>query len=498
MKLRLKSPRSLTIMLLMIAVIRSILNNQRLTLKASLVKLNLLGGIYIKFLQIIVLNLNANDQDNFVDLLAVYEHSQPDALDLQGYLRRRGYAKLDRFSQIDSQPFATGSFGQVYHATLATGESVVVKVLRPSVMKYLRSDLRLLSLLSWTYSLFDRQRLINFRQIFSELHKSCLNETNYINEASLADYYYEKYKDHPTFVIPKTYLELSNDYLIVQDFIDGLSVAELMRHQAAGTEPIAYVREVLGSDLYAQLHTVGFELLSKATIGDLLQADPHPGNIILLPQDKVALIDFGMATELSENRTAFYEMILQYQAYYANDWTLENFAMAALKYLAPEFFAAIGEADRLLAPERRPASATSGPTLVERLRSATMEVAQDQYTAELIDTLLQRHMIMKVLFFGVNRGNRFGFSFDLKSITLLKAGQTYLSLLGQFDHQAVIIRGVINDVVAFSQANIEKIIGENPIELSPHEALEVLSTWFDKMARNDPWLASRLVGGYVE
>lgn len=495
--MKLKLPRSFQITILMAAVIRSIMHNERLTLKASLSRLNDLGGIYIKFLQIIVLNLNSQDQENFSDLLSVYEHSKPDNLDLEGYLRHRGYNKLDGFTEIETKPFATGSFGQVYHAKLKDGTAVIIKVLRPSVMKYLHSDLRLLSMLSWTYNLFDRQRLLNFRQIFGELHKSCLNETNYLNEAQLAEQYYQRYKDHPTFVIPQTYLDLSNNYLIVQDFVDGLSVAELMRHQAAGTEPIAYVREVLGSDLYAQLHTVGFELLSKATIGEVLQADPHPGNIILLPQNKVALIDFGMATELAENRTAFYEMILQYQAYYANEWTLENFAMSALKYLAPEFFAAIGAADKLFAQEGQSAK-TSGPKLMERLRHATMEVAEDRYTAQLIDTLLERRMIMKVLFFGVNRGNRFGFSFDLKSITLLKAGQTYLSMLGQFDHQATIIKGVINDVVTFSQANLDKIIGEKPIELSPHEALEILSTWFDKMARADPWLASTLVGGYVE
>lgn len=482
----------------MLTLVRAILGNEQLLLKGSLAQLNDLGGVYIKFLQILVLNLNPQEQEHFQELLAVYEHSRPDNLDLKRYLLSRGYRSLDSFATIDAAPFATGSFGQVYHAQLRTGESVIIKVLRPSVMKYLHNDLRLLGVLSWGYSLFDRQRLINFRQVYRELRKSCLAETSYLREASAADQYHQAYQNHPHLVIPKTYLELSNDYVIVQDYIEGLSVAELLRRQHAGEDAISYVRETLASDLYTQLQVVGYELLSRAVTGALIQADPHPGNIILLPHNKVALIDFGMVTALTSNRTAFYEMLLQYQAYYSGDWTLESFALAALKFLAPELFAAVGEADKLLGADRRPTSATPAPSLLDRMRSATMTVAQDQYTAELIETLLKRKMIMKVLFFGVNRGNRFGFSFDLKSITLLKAGQTYLSLVGQFDHQAEVITRVVNDVVAYAQANLEKIVGEQPIQLSPTEALEILSTWFDKMARNDPWLASNLVGGYVE
>jgi len=477
-------------------VVALLLNNERMFLRGSLAKLDQLGGVYIKFLQIVVLNSQVANRDEFQGMLAVYEHSKPDKVDLRQHLLSQGYRRFDAFSELDTVPFATGSFGQVYHAKLVTGENVIVKILRPSVIRYLKYDLRLLNFMSWAYSMLDREKMINFRVIYSELRKTSIGETSYLREAQMADSYYQAYKDHPKMVIPKTYMDLSTDKVIVQDFIDGLSAAKLLDIKASGVDPVAYMREHYNSNLYDQLYTVGFELLSKAVMGEYLQADPHPGNILLLANDKVALIDFGMIAALSENRIAFYEMLLQYQDYYANNLAIENFTLAALKYLVPELYAAIEEADKLLGPTR---PSVKQVTLKERFRLATNSMAQETYTAPVIESMLANKQIMKVLFFAINRGNRFGLTFDLKSVMLLKASQTYLSLVGQFDHNAEHVIGrVIDDVITFAQDNMDRLLTEEPIRLDPGRALEILSTWFDKMARNDPRLMNQLVGAYLK
>lgn len=477
-------------------VVGLILNNERLFLKGSLDKLDQLGGVYIKFLQIVVLNMKPHEQEGFKEMLSVYEHSKPDQLDLKRHLMRQGYRRLDAFAEIEASPFATGSFGQVYHAKLITGENVIIKILRPSVMRYLKYDLRLLNFMSWALSCFDRQKMINFRLIYKEMRKTSIGETSYLQEAQMANDYYQTYKDHPKLVIPKTYLELSTDTIIVQDYIEGLSAAKLLEMRENGVEPLTYMRQNFNSDLYDQLYTVGFELLAKAVMGNPLQADPHPGNILLLHNNQVALIDFGMIAALNENRMAFYEMLLQYQDYYANNLAIESFSLAALKYLIPELYAAIESADKLLGPTR---PGTKQMTLMERFRQATSSMAQDAHTAPLVENLLATKQIMKVLFYAINRGNRFGLTFDLKSVMLLKASQTYLSVVGKFDPDAHFVIGrVIDDVIIYAQANMDRLLTEEPIRLEPAAALEILSTWFDKMARNDPWLMNQLVGAYLE
>lgn len=492
-----RMPRTFRIISLMSKVVALLLNNEKLFLKGSLAKLDQLGGVYIKFLQIVVLNMNSHEQEDFKDMLNVYENSKPDKVNLRNHLLGQGYRHLDAFAEIEPAPFATGSFGQVYHAKLTTGENVIIKILRPSVMRYLKYDLRLLNFMSWAYSLVDRQKMINFRSIYKELRKTSINETSYLREAEMADRYYQTYKDHSQLVIPKTYLELSTDTMIVQDFVDGLSVAKLLEMQSGGVNAVEYVRTELNGDLFSMLHVVGFELLSKAVLGDLLQADPHPGNIILLRDNKVAMIDFGMVAALSENRVAFYEMLLQYRDYYSNNLAIDSFTLAALKYLIPELYAAIEAADQI--PGLSGGNGFKQTSLKERFRQATASIAEEVYGAPGTQNLLENKMIMKVLFFAINRGNRFGLTFDLKSIMLLKASQTYLSLVAQFDPKAHYVIGqVIDDVIQFTQANMDKLMTEEPIRLEPAVALEILSTWFDKMSRNDPWLMQQLIGGYIK
>ena len=488
-----KMPRTIRIVRLMLKIGSSMLHNESLLLQGSLIELDNLGGVYIKFLQIIVISMDLQSQGNYRELLAVYDGSLPDELDIQRYLRSLGPTYLDKFASVESQPLATGSFGQVYRATLLSGERVIIKVLRPSVIRYLRYDLRLLKLLAWAYGLADTQKMIDFRAIYRELRRTSLQETDYLYEAEAATHYYKAYLNHPRLVIPKTYLELSSERVIVQEHIEGLALTTLLQQTIENRQSAAYVKEQTGSDLFTQMYTIGFELLTRAATGKLVQADPHPGNIILLRDNRVALIDFGMMTELKQNRTAFYEMLLQYNAMYSDNLSVEDFALAALKYLSPKLYAALLEADKLLGIR---GSAGTHRVLLDKLRQATAELSQDEYTAPLVSRFLQQRQIMKVLFFALNKGNRFGFSFDLGSVTLLKAAQGYLNLMRKLDQDAVVVAQVIRDSVAFAQANLDQVIDSKSQTMHPDEAMEILSVWFDKMARNDPQMVYRLIGSY--
>src|SRR5262249_3485536 len=148
--------------------------------------------------------------------------------------------KLSLIKTIESQPFATGSFGQVYRAWLWDDHPVIIKVLRPSVVKYLNYDLRLIGLLSWLYSLVDRQKMLNFRDIYKDFKRTSLNETNYYREAVVARDYFEDYKNHPSLVIPETFLELSSHNVLTQSYIEGVSLTDLLSYQADGGDARAY------------------------------------------------------------------------------------------------------------------------------------------------------------------------------------------------------------------------------------------------------------------
>ncbi len=492
-----KQPRTIRIINLLTSVVTSVLHGEKLVLDQNSAKLEELGGIYIKFLQLIVLNLDPNNQASYKQLLSVYENSQPDAIDIRRYLARELPAgSLDQFKAIDSQPFATGSFGQVYKATLWDNHQVIIKVLRPSVVRYLGYDLRLIGILSWLYSMFDRQKMLNFRSMYKDFKRTSLAETDYIREAAVAQAYFEDYKSHPYLIIPQTYSQLSNRHVITQDFVEGLSISSLLALQSNGNNAADYCRDHLGSNLSFQLKVVGVELFNKALVGEIVQTDPHPGNIILLPNNQVALIDFGMSTIVRQNRQALYELVVQYQAFYSGKLNIEEFTLSALKCLAPELYAAIAKTETVLEQEGMQIN------MFDRLREAVNEIFDDFETRPFIDQLIERRQIMKVLFFAINKGNRFGFNFDLSATSLWKAVQTYFVLVHRFDQQGEdqsvdIVLSVLNEVMWFAQSNLDRIIESPRAEISPTEALETLSCWFDKMARNDPWLMVKLTKDYI-
>jgi hypothetical protein len=70
--------------------------------------------------------------------------------------------------------------------------------------------------------------------------------------------------------------------------------------------------------------------------------------------------------------------------------------------------------------------------------------------------------------------------------------------MAQFDrYESVVITNVLNDVLAYAQQHMGQIAEAEAISLQPFEAIEILSTWFDKMSRNDPWLMQEIAGGYI-
>ena len=109
---------------------------------------NELGGVYVKFLQILTIRSSSMQKSELHHRLAVFDDVEPDQIDVDFVLNHELGDKLTQFQSISREPFAAGSFGKVYHATLADGQPVIIKILRPSLLKYLSVDLKLLRVFS--------------------------------------------------------------------------------------------------------------------------------------------------------------------------------------------------------------------------------------------------------------------------------------------------------------------------------------------------------------
>ena len=116
-----------------------------------------LGGVYIKFIQMLAVHETTKHLVEGARADLVYEHVPFEAIDVNQELGR----SVQEFAWIDYQPFAGGSYGQVYRGQLRTGQDVVVKILRPSVRKTLRQDLRILNSIARITSWFTRRAIVD-------------------------------------------------------------------------------------------------------------------------------------------------------------------------------------------------------------------------------------------------------------------------------------------------------------------------------------------------
>ncbi len=195
------------------------------------------------------------------------------------------------FSEFDDVPIGSASIGQVHRARLLTGEDVVVKIQRPGVQDKVRGDLALLhELVRLTAGFLRNQGLANPQDIVDAFERSMSKELDYTAEARSMEQFRKLYADYTNFYIPRPYRELSTAKVLVIEYVDGCKITDKTQLEAWGLSP-ATVAET-GMDIYlTQIFEFG-----------VFHADPHPGNVLVQPDGRLVLIDFGMVGRLTKQQ----------------------------------------------------------------------------------------------------------------------------------------------------------------------------------------------------
>jgi ubiquinone biosynthesis protein len=197
------------------------------------------------------------------------------------------------FAWFDVEPLAAASIAQVHRARLKDGAEVVVKVRRPGIRRVIDADLRLLERLA-TMATKEWPDLQPYRpvELVRQFGHSLRRELDLANECRQAERIAANFTQQPDIVIPKVHWEWTHERVNVQAFIGGIPGGELERVDSEG----------LDRKLLAQR---GAQAVMKMIVEDgLFHADPHPGNVFYLPDNRIAFIDFGMVGRLSPQRRA--------------------------------------------------------------------------------------------------------------------------------------------------------------------------------------------------
>jgi ubiquinone biosynthesis protein len=205
-----------------------------------------------------------------------------------------GGAIEEVFGRIDATPLAAASIAQVHRGWLPDGTEVVVKVRRPAIHDVMTADLRLLERLARSIEAHSpelaRYRPRDFVRHFRE---SLERELDLAAECRHGERIAAALSATPDIVIPRVHWRWTSEGVNVQDYLPGPPLNELFDPRAAAA---------LGANLPAIARRGAQAVLQMVFADGFFHADPHGGNVLYLPGDRIGLIDFGMVGHLSPTR----------------------------------------------------------------------------------------------------------------------------------------------------------------------------------------------------
>lgn len=448
-----------------------------------------LGGVYVKFLQGVLLRSSLMRDWQSNDRLKIFENLESEPLDIQAILQAElPPASVGQIASISPTPFAAGSFGQVYYGTLQDGTQVVVKLLRPMIRETLAYDLRLIGFFTKAFiNKLTRNIDMDVMTAIDEFKHATMRETDYVEEARFANELWQAYKDNPQFVIPHTFLELCTPNIIVQEYIGGISGAQLLRMKEQGIDPVEYVRQHLGSDMQAQLELLGFEYIRGIFLLPRVQGDPHPGNVKFLDNNRIALIDFGISAKSPREKAAFYGVLREYERMLRGDIDIPMMLGQFLRFFVSDLYRAMKKITSLL-----PANDASND-----LTRQMGLVAENNFKKEMneddLEASLKNGNILGTINQVVNSGNRFGVIVKFDDTEMLRAAQSYITLVASFDMKGNVLPAAFREGLAYVAQERPDYTKESENTMSANRAMEVISKWLERVANRDPMLFKTFV-----
>lgn len=195
------------------------------------------------------------------------------------------------FAEIDPQPIGVASIAQVHRAVTRAGEAVALKIRKPGIRQRIDSDLRLLEQAA-RLAADHSTELRRYKPValVREFQQSLGRELDFTHEARSADQIRANLAAFDWLVIPRVYADLSSPVLCVQEFMEGIPARRVDRLDAGG-----YDRRLIARR--------GALAAWKMVLEDgLFHADPHPGNFLIQPGNRIAMLDFGMVGRLTRTR----------------------------------------------------------------------------------------------------------------------------------------------------------------------------------------------------
>ncbi len=199
---------------------------------------------------------------------------------------------LEEFSEFDPKPVASASIAQVHKAKLKTGEDVAVKILRPRIAQIMARDISTLKIIAK----FLPRIFLDIADLLTQVSKS---ELDLLHEAANASRLREDLKDVKGFYVPTIFWKFSSEKILVLEWLDGIPFSNSLAIKNSLHDK-KQVAEHLVISYFSQVYIHGF-----------FHADMHPGNLFLLKNGDIGVVDFGIVGKLDKKtRIAVAEILI--------------------------------------------------------------------------------------------------------------------------------------------------------------------------------------------
>ena len=252
-----------------------------------------LGPTFVKLGQMLSTREDLLPPTWTTELAQLHSHVAPVPFDdlLPQVEQALGRSPFEVFSDLEREPYAAASIAQVHRAKLPSGTPVILKIRRPGIEAKIDADLKILERLA---SLAEREipEVRRYRpvQVVGQLRGSLERELDLAVEARNTERFARNFADDLDILVPRVYWEWTSSAMNVQEHIEGIRGNDLVAIDNAGLD-----RKVLAAR--------GADAVLKMILVDgFFHADPHPGNVMYLRGNRIALIDFGMVGRLSPVR----------------------------------------------------------------------------------------------------------------------------------------------------------------------------------------------------
>lgn len=251
-----------------------------------------LGPTFIKFGQILSTRPDIVPTEVLDELQSLQDHIPAVSTDeIKAQIHRElGYPTEELFKKFEDTPLATASIAQVHRGTLKNGEEIVCKVRRPNIESVIETDLDIMMGLAYMVEkhlpggeLYDPVGLV--REFRRTLHR----ELDFSREGRTTERFAANFADDETVHIPKVFWDYTGQTVLTLEYVSGIKISNQDELKKADLDLEIIARN--GADNF----------LKQVFIHGLFHADPHPGNIHILPGNILCIFDFGMVGRLDED-----------------------------------------------------------------------------------------------------------------------------------------------------------------------------------------------------